>query len=485
MTRLATRSTLTLSLAVWGMVCAACASSFAADTPDNGATGATNAAVQSAVLETRADLVRDTQVLNDVRTAIDTERRPLAARLDMLQAHVAGLRGEAERLRRLRQQGEKEQAALVAEAKTTEETCRFILAVFSEYARAMETRVTAAEAADLSKQLSAIGLEETENENFAGMAAATDRLLYLASAWNEARLGGRRFDGAALDADGIEHEGRFALFGPVAYFADSKGSLAGLAITRFGTALPAIYNDIQPEAIARIRAVVAGEAADVPVDVTSGDAIKLAEARTGLVDHVKAGGFVMVPLVAVGLVALVLAAWKTVELATVRVSAGDDVRRAVAFAREGRLDEARQMTRAIQEPVASLVAEALTHRASPREHLEEILHERVLGILPRLERHLGTLAVLGGIAPLLGLLGTVTGMIHTFQLVTVFGSGDAKLLSGGISEALVTTEFGLAIAIPVLLAHAFLARRARGIVAGLERTAVSMVNEMHVKAPDE
>jgi biopolymer transport protein ExbB len=102
----------------------------------------------------------------------------------------------------------------------------------------------------------------------------------------------------------------------------------------------------------------------------------------------------------------------------------------------------------------------------------------VLCTVPKLERHLGTLAVFGGIAPLLGLLGTVTGMIHTFQLVTVFGSGDAKLLSGGISEALITTEFGLAIAIPVLLIHAFFARRVRNMISHLEQTAVMMINAL-------
>ena len=74
-------------------------------------------------------------------------------------------------------------------------------------------------------------------------------------------------------------------------------------------------------------------------------------------------------------------------------------------------------------------------------------------------------------------------MIHTFQLVTLFGSGDAKLLSGGISEALVTTNTGLAIAIPTLLIHAFLARRARGIVGALESRAATMVNDLKLRNP--
>ena len=102
-------------------------------------------------------------------------------------------------------------------------------------------------------------------------------------------------------------------------------------------------------------------------------------------------------------------------------------------------------------------------------------------MMPKLEQHLGTLAVLGGVAPLLGLLGTVTGMIHTFDLVTIFGTGEARLLSGGISEALITTKFGLGIAIPVLLVHAFFARRIRTVVAELENAAIRVVNALKIE----
>jgi len=102
----------------------------------------------------------------------------------------------------------------------------------------------------------------------------------------------------------------------------------------------------------------------------------------------------------------------------------------------------------------------------------------VLTTIPVLRRYLGALAVFGAVAPLLGLLGTVTGMIHTFQLVTIFGTGDAKMLSGGISEALVTTETGLAIAIPVLLVHAFLARRVDNMAGRLEHSVVEFVDAL-------
>jgi biopolymer transport protein ExbB len=81
-------------------------------------------------------------------------------------------------------------------------------------------------------------------------------------------------------------------------------------------------------------------------------------------------------------------------------------------------------------------------------------------------RWLPIVALTAGVSPLLGLLGTVTGMIKTFQLISLFGAGDAKLLSSGISEALITTEFGLVVAIPALLMHAYLQRRVKKILVG-------------------
>jgi hypothetical protein len=92
------------------------------------------------------------------------------------------------------------------------------------------------------------------------------------------------------------------------------------------------------------------------------------------------------------------------------------------------------------------------------------------------------IAICAASAPLLGLLGTVTGIIDTFKMMTVFGSGDVKALSGGISKALITTEYGLIVAIPSLLLHAFLSRKARAIVASMEGAAVAFANQVQ-KSP--
>ncbi len=131
-----------------------------------------------------------------------------------------------------------------------------------------------------------------------------------------------------------------------------------------------------------------------------------------------------------------------------------------------------------RSPVGEMLAVGVEHRREPRELIEEVMYERVLSTRLRLQRLLPFVAIAASSAPLLGLLGTVTGIINTFKLITVFGSGDVKTLSGGISEALITTEFGLIVAIPSLLMYAFLSRKARGVVGQMEKAAVALANQI-------
>ena len=220
----------------------------------------------------------------------------------------------------------------------------------------------------------------------------------------------------------------------------------------------------------------------MPVDVTSGDSLKVEESRKTLYEHIKSGGFVMIPILAIAGIALILIIWKFFSLRNLSVDLSIFIEPILEKLRDGNIHGAELVTLELPQTLRPILAEGIEHRNAPKENIEEIIHERVLACIPVLEHHLGTLAVLGGVAPLLGLLGTVTGMIHTFQLVTIFGTGDAKLLSSGISEALVTTEFGLAIAIPVLLAHAFLSRRVRTIIGNLERAMISFVNRLTLQS---
>lgn len=107
------------------------------------------------------------------------------------------------------------------------------------------------------------------------------------------------------------------------------------------------------------------------------------------------------------------------------------------------------------------------------KHIEDVFSRET----PKLEKYLSTLAILGAVAPLLGLLGTVTGMIELFDVITLFGTSNPKVLAGGISVALVTTQAGLAIAIPIMLTHHFLVKKKNFIVESLQKYSLTLFNQ--------
>jgi len=111
------------------------------------------------------------------------------------------------------------------------------------------------------------------------------------------------------------------------------------------------------------------------------------------------------------------------------------------------------------------------------ETLELRLDEAVLREIPPLEKGLSALKILAAVGPLLGLLGTVTGMIITFQQIQLFGTGDPKLMAGGISQALTTTVQGLIMAIPMVLLHAFLSSRSKALIQVLEEESAGIIAE--------
>ncbi len=109
------------------------------------------------------------------------------------------------------------------------------------------------------------------------------------------------------------------------------------------------------------------------------------------------------------------------------------------------------------------------------ETLELKLDEAILKETPQLERRHGFIKVVAAVAPLLGLLGTVVGMIATFQAITLFGAGDPKLMAGGISQALVTTVLGLCVAIPLVLLHSIVSSKSKGLIEILEEQSAGMI----------
>jgi biopolymer transport protein ExbB len=217
----------------------------------------------------------------------------------------------------------------------------------------------------------------------------------------------------------------------------------------------------------------------VPIDMSSGAALRQITHEVSLLDQMKAGGPIVWPIGLLALAALVIVVNRILFLNRVNRNTKKYMTRFNKLAAEGEWEKCEELVmkhKGRHSPVNHVLEVGVHARNEDRETLESVLQEAILREMPRVERGLSALAILGVVAPLLGLLGTVTGMIETFRVITLFGTGDPKLMSGGISEALVTTELGLAVAIPIMLLHTFLSRRASHIVGQMERKAVSLVN---------
>ena len=145
----------------------------------------------------------------------------------------------------------------------------------------------------------------------------------------------------------------------------------------------------------------------------------------------------------------------------------------------------RQRASGIPDPRSALGRVMLAHQEhrdlSP-EALEMKLDEVVLHDTPALQRGLGTIRLFAVITPMLGLLGTVTGLIETFHSITLFGAGDARLMAGGISQALVTTALGLGTAIPLMLLHSLLNAKSRRLMTLLEEQSAGIIAAHEVPA---
>ncbi len=160
--------------------------------------------------------------------------------------------------------------------------------------------------------------------------------------------------------------------------------------------------------------------------------------------------------------------------------AGSNVDRITAIVvqkvENGQGDEALEAVKGFEGSTARVVKSLLRNISKDREHVEDIVMEGVLNESSQIDKFGSFVLVLAAVAPLLGLLGTVTGMIETFDVITEFGTGDPKLLSGGISAALVTTMLGLIVAIPLLLLGNLLSGWAQNIKDSMEQSALHIVN---------
>ncbi|MDR1759632.1 MAG: MotA/TolQ/ExbB proton channel family protein [Fibrobacter sp.] len=257
------------------------------------------------------------------------------------------------------------------------------------------------------------------------------------------------------------------------------------------------WNTGLPEALNRevktaVQQAKTQETAWIPLDVLQSKSIKNsvsgAEEQTGFqafLEWFRLGGVVMYPLLLVAIFAVFLG----IERFTTLMRRGKSDPR---FMNEfNGLVAAKEFEKATllcekQNTSLSMILMSIVRSAHEgREFAEKSLKEMFLRELPKLEKRMGLLAALGTIAPLLGLLGTVTGIITLFTVITELGTNDARVLAGGISEALITTETGLIIAIPVMVLHGLLSEKLESVTSELYVQSSALMNKMFPKDVDE
>ncbi len=437
----------------------------------------------AAVEEADERLENALAALNEARETVAAERVPLSQELASLKRRQLELQAERDRLRRGIGDDGLSLDQLEQQVDGLRKSQRFVTEQLETFAKEFQARIHYAENQKYGATIDA-ALNPAEGGGLATSELQSKQLdlVRVAIERVDALLGGYRFEGGAIGgADDALLEGIFLVAGPEAYFQAASAPIIGLAQAQTDGAPPAIAQ-LEPSLAEGIAAVAQTGSGALPFDPTLGTALRVEAARKGLRDYIEDGDVIGQVILALGAIVVLLSLFKIYETLSFRTPKPEDLDHVLGSLRKGR-DEALREVEKLPGASRDLLRLGVQHADESRVFLEELLFERVLRFRPQLERFLPFIAIAAAAAPLLGLLGTVVGMIKTFELITVFGTGDAQNLSSGISEALVTTALGLIVAIPSLVLHGVLSRFAKAKVTTLEQVAIGFVNGIPADDP--
>ncbi len=425
----------------------------------------------------RARAISDEQLLQRAKSSRQTAEANLA---EARKQHLAERKTLAAELQRAYD----DLSAAEAEAAESREVVRKLdlavadldrsAAVTAHRTQSLTAQAVSAAEAEVDPNADAAVLEQTLWKAFEGRLAEIEAAASIAV---ETRK--------VVTRSGQEAELPVLDFGEYAAYAcgsklDTCGLLRALPDGReviVGPALPDSH-------IEALRAAAAGRLSRVPVDI-DGTLIDRAPAEPKtLRSWLAVGGLFVYPILAVAALGLLLIADRVYFLVGSKASPSLVNKVISCLAREDAA-EARNLLGAPRTPIARVLLAGAKALGKPVEQREAAMESALLAEAPRLERSLSMLGALAGVAPLLGLLGTVSGMIATFDTISTAGTGNPRLLSGGISEALITTQLGLMIAIPLLLAHAWLSRWVQRREAMLEYNAIQAFGIQHGDAEED
>lgn len=194
---------------------------------------------------------------------------------------------------------------------------------------------------------------------------------------------------------------------------------------------------------------------------------------------VTAGGWLMAPIIACSIIAFAIIAERLWTLRIRRVIPSELAAQVWEWAKDKKLDIERMQALRSSSPLGRILAAGLSNRNASREIMKEAIEDTGRHVVHELERYINTLGTIAAISPLLGLLGTVIGMIKVFSAITTQGVGNPAALAGGISEALITTAAGMAVAIPTLMFYRYFRGKVALLVIRMEQQALRMVEVLH------
>lgn len=186
------------------------------------------------------------------------------------------------------------------------------------------------------------------------------------------------------------------------------------------------------------------------------------------------GGIVMIPIIGLSIVALAIVIERFIKLREDKVIPKEFFNRIKGLLLEGHINEVLSICSKSNKPIAKIIEAGIMKYYFGRDEIKEAIEDAGRHEIAYVERYLPMLSTIASLEPLLGLLGTVTGMISTFNVISSEGIGNAEKLSGGISEALITTAAGLAVAIPTLLFYNIFAERADRLVLKMEKCSMEL-----------
>jgi biopolymer transport protein ExbB len=266
-----------------------------------------------------------------------------------------------------------------------------------------------------------------------------------------------RFNHLVTKADGQQEQmeivrvGTFNLVSDNGYLKFENGDVSELLRQPDGRYLSTTGDLMDPEAVGSVS---------LGIDVTRGGILALLVESPTIKDRIEQGGIVGYCIIALGLIGLLIAIMRWLALSTADRKVKAQLKRETA---------------STDNPLGRVLAAYESNRGADTETIELKLSEAALKEMPDLTKGLLFIKVVSAVAPLMGLLGTVTGMIKTFQVITLYGAGDPKMMAGGISQALMTTVLGLVVAIPMVLLHTVVSGKSRKIVNILQSQSAGLV----------